>query len=372
MAGPGSIMSIATTLALLLMLSISVIFVLRSLASKDEQAQPQEKDIPQGPREQVRRPGPPASITLAPYTAKKDQFAGNPEALDAHKAMIGKGGMERIGDFVITQMPGYVIRAFTHPERNLLGILYSDPAGKVWMNVQTEYSDGRIITTSSMEKTAASQSRPRGMPIFNYPGIEAEQLLRRHKLETRGVEQAPPLRPEDFMDKFAANYARLQERAEEAQITFEPAEPQQTTDSHRNEEDQAQSWGQPEKPVESRQPSLDQMKAWLDLIFNKVKVPPEKREEFRKGLVWIDETASPEEVIYIINEYGEVTVEPVAGERLVIRSGAGVEDIVDAKGLLGAALFEQINRQLPEQARFTKLPLVADGVAFFSRMTPLY
>ncbi|MDH5638135.1 MAG: hypothetical protein OEZ04_06555 [Nitrospinota bacterium] len=378
MAGPASIMGIATTVALLFLLAMSVIVILRALDKGGAPVGPVEAESAAGSVGPVRRPIAPATISLSTYTGQKDQFASNPEAMEAHQTMVAKGQLSRIGDYTIDEMPGYVIRALSHPERNLLGIIYLDPSGRSWVNLQTEYADGRIITTSSTEKTAASLARPHGMPIYHFPAISVEQLLRRHKLEIRGVEQAQPLQAEEFPAKFATNYARLQERAAEYDTgeRREESTPHQAADADwESHEDSQSPFGQagasPEPgPKRDQAPTMEQMKKWLELIFNKLKVPPDSRETFRKGLVWIEDNAPREAVIDTFNEYADVKVEPVPGERLVIRSRSGVEDIVDAEGLLGAALFEEINQHLPERARFTKLEVPADGVVFFSRRAP--
>ncbi|MDH5511148.1 MAG: hypothetical protein OEZ32_12460 [Nitrospinota bacterium] len=387
MAGPASIMGIATTLALLFLLAMSVVVILRALEKGGAPVGPVEAESATGPTSPVRRPVAPTTISLSTYTGKKDHFASSPEAMEAYQTMVVKGQMSRIGDYTIDQMPGYVIRALSHPDRNLLGIIYMDPSGRTWVNLQTEYADGRIITTSSTEKSAASLARPHGMPIFHYPAVAAEQLLRRHKLEIRGVEQAPPLPAEEFAAKFATNYARLQERAAEYNTAMLREEEAGTTsqqtgggadwESHDDAESPfgaASAISEPEpKPDEPRPdqaPTMEQMIKWLELIFNKLKVPPDSRETFRKGLVWIEDNAPREAVIDTLNEFADVKVEPVPGERLVIRSRTGVEDIVDAEGLLGAALFEEINQHLPERTRFTKLEVPADGVVFFSRRAP--
>ncbi|MDH4184761.1 MAG: hypothetical protein OEV92_11095 [Nitrospinota bacterium] len=376
MVGPVSILSIGATVVLLVMLSYALILLQRSFEGEAQKAPTpyQGADAAPKPLQLVKRPGPPATINVSPYTGKKDYFAASGEALEAHQTLIDRGGLERIGDFTIAEMPGYVIRAFTHPERNLVGIIYRDPSGKTWLNLQTEYSDGRLITTSSMEKTVLTQSRPHGMPIYNFPATSPEQLLRRHKLETRGVEQAPPLTPENFAVKFAANYARLQERPagvgegmeldKSAEVQVKPVEAEM-------EELVEEPVFSPEaQEPEDFTPTMDQMKKWLALIYSKVNVPKDQRESFRQGLVWIEENASRDAVIQIVEEYAGVTMEMVPGQRIVIRSQAGAEDIVDTEGLSGLALFERLNSHLPEGRRFTRLPVVVDNIAFFSRLAP--
>jgi hypothetical protein len=372
------ILSLALTAALLILLFFGVYQLLRRF--EGEAGSGPDAGEREGSRAAVpvKRPGAPPAITLSPYTGKRDHFALNHEALEAHQAIIGKGGMNRVGDFTINEMPGYFIRAFSHPERNLTALIYRDPAGKTWLNLQTEYADGRIITTTSMEKGAVPQPRPMGMPIYHHPNLSTEQLLRRHKLETRAVEQAPPPPPENFAEKFSANYARLRESAQDIQESGPsqkpeaapaPIEPAEGTPAS-VDEDIFREAATPAAAEEDLSPSMEQIRKWLAMIFQKLRIPPARRDAFVKGLVWISERGSREAVIGAINEYSGVTVEAAPGERLVIRSGGGAEDIVDAAGLLGLALFEKVNSRLPEGSRFTRLPVNAEGVAFFARKEP--
>ena len=302
-------------------------------------------------------PAAPATARLIPY-AGADPFVGQPSALEAHAALIEKAGLERVGDFTIEEMPGYYLRVFTHPTQSLLGFIYRDPRDHVWVNLVTEYHDGRVITTSSAEEGAAAASRPHGMPLFNYPGAAADQLIRRHKLEIRGSRQKPPTPPEEVPAFFANIFTRLRAHVyareqQEADRLRPPAEA-------------------PDEPLEPRGeddfvPSPLQQRQWLDAIFRAVPVPREGRAQFIKGLVWIQERASAESVARTIEDFAGITIEPAPGGRMVIRDDAGAQDIIDAAGLAGAALFEKINDRLPDPKKFSRLPVKMEGVSFYSR-----
>lgn len=300
---------------------------------------------------------PPATARLVPY-AGPDPFAGQPTALEAHAALIEKAGLERVGDFTIEEMPGYHVRVFTHPTQSLLGFIYRDPRDRVWVNLVTEYHDGRVITTSSAEEGATIASRPHGMPLFNYPGAAADQLIRRHKLEIRGSRQKPPTPPEGTPAFFSNIFTRLRAHVYERE--------QQEADRVRAP---AASPGGPEEAQgdDAFVPSPFQQRQWLDAIFRAAPVPREGRAQFIKGLVWIRERASAESVARTIEDFAGITIDPAPGGRMVIRDDAGAQDIVDTAGLMGAALFERINDHLPESKKFARLPVKVEGVSFYSR-----
>lgn len=320
----------------------------------------------------VRQPkAPPATARLTPVTGDKDPFGASEEALDFHKTLMDKGSLERIGDFFIEEMPGYALRAFTHPAQSLVGVIYKDPDGRIWVNLVTEYKDGRIITTSSAESGAISLSRPHGMPLFNYPGLSVEQLLRRHKLETRGTEQKAPMPPEKFSEHFAKNYAKVrahiyeqeQRKTEKERTGSILSFPQnQTQDAYENQT------ADEDVIDEDFLPSRAESRKWLDMIYRAVDIPKDKRELFQSGLVWILDNASPQSVSQTISDYSGVRVDEAEG-RLIIRSEAGAEDIIEPGELKGPELFEKINSGLPADSKFTRLPVDMQGVTFYSRMS---
>jgi len=316
-----------------------------------------------------RQNQPPALAKLVPYTGSKDPFEGKSEAVVSHKALIDKGGLDRVGDFTIEDMPGFAIRAFTHPEKCLVGVIYKDPIDRVWVNLISEYKDGRIVTLSSAERGAVSTSRPSGMPLFNYPGIDTEQLLRRHKLDTRGIELMPALAPEDFPGFFARNYAKLRAHVYEKE--------QQNADETR---DSATVMGGTEavEPMadnvdintvmdDDTGPTKADLRNWLKKIYDTVNVPKEKRAQFQKGLVWIMDNSDVDSISQTIAEYSGVTIEQVERGRLVIRTESGAEDIIDPGDLKGSALFDKINSSIPENRRFSRVPVTLRGVSFYSK-----
>lgn len=314
---------------------------------------------------------PPASARLTPITGDKDPFGQSAEALDFHKTLMDKGGLERIGDYFIEEMPGYALRAFTHPSQSFVAIIYKDPGDRVWVNLVTEYEDGRIITSSSAESGAISLSRPHGMPLFNYPGLSVEQLLRRHKLETRGTKQAEPIPPEKFPEYFAKNYAKVRAHVYEQE--------QRKTEMEGTGSILSLPQNQPQD-VYAKQPVNEDMgedefipsradhKEWLDIIYRAVEVPKDKRGQFQSGLVWIIDNATAQSISQTISDYSGVTVDQAEG-RLIIRTEAGPEDIIEPGELKGPELFEKINSGLPAGSRFTRLPVDIKGVAFYSTMS---
>ena len=83
------------------------------------------------------RSEPPPTAKLVPYTGERDSFSDSPDGLESHKILVEKAGLVSIGDFTIKEMKDFVIRAFLNPDQFLLGMLYKDPGGRVWVNLVT-------------------------------------------------------------------------------------------------------------------------------------------------------------------------------------------------------------------------------------------
>ncbi|MGK7344479.1 MAG: hypothetical protein ACNS63_01555 [Candidatus Nitrospinota bacterium M3_3B_026] len=303
-----------------------------------------------------RRPAPPAppeKIDLAPITDEEENpLEGGEEMDDIHQVLAEQNGMSLVGDFTIERMPGYAIRAYTHPEFSLVGVVYLAPGGETWTSLITRYSDGRVITSSSANREVNAPPRPRGMPLFNYPHLRIDQLFRRHKLEVREAEKDGPIPPEEFTEFFAENYKKLQQAAagedRTSAIAALPAE-----------------GGEREAAAA---PSPAELREWLDKIYSAYPVPKEKRRQFQKGLVWVAEDAGMGSISRTIARYTGARLDEVERGRWVIRTESGVEDIVEEGALKGPALFEKINACLPAGKKFTRLPVSVEGVAFYNRM----
>ncbi len=309
---------------------------------------------------------PPAQVTLAPAPEGEDHFAELPIIDEAHASLVNRGGLKLIGDFFVQEMPGYYLRAYTHPEHSLIGIVYRDPSDRSWVNLITEYKDGRIITTSSADEALTQAKRPKGMPLFNHPGMQAEQLLRRHKLETRGQEKADPVQPEKFTLFFASNYIKLRSVTQET--------PPPLPDTERKGKILTFPGGTPqtpqgEKPAnDDMMPDASQLRAWLDAVYKAVPVPQEKQAQFKRGLIWVLDSSGMSAIAETISKYASVSVDEVEKGRWVIRTEAGAEDIISPGNLKGVELFEKVNASLPADKRFSKLPVKIKGVAFYNQI----
>ena len=308
-----------------------------------------------------RAPAPPPLVTLLPLPEGEDHFKDLSITDEANISLLERGGLTLIGDFFVKEMSGYYLRAYTHPEQSLVGIIYRDPSDRSWVNLITEYKDGRVITTSSAEEGFTQGKRPKGMPLFNHPGLPTEQLLRRHKLETRGQNKAEPVAPDRFIEFFTSNYIKLRSVKQEA------PPPLPTT-----KKEKAKILSFPGKQTSPQEESTDQIpgsqqiRAWLDAIYKAVPVPKEKRARFQQGLVWVLDNAGMESIAKTVSKYAQVSVNEVENNRWVIRSEAGAEDIISPGNLKGIELFEKVNASLPTSKRFSKLPVEIKGVAFYS------
>lgn len=341
-------MNTVSPLGALILLGV-LLFIVYRLAQALMGAQ--EQTLEERRTRAPRRPGPaPAEkIALTPVPAGEGGPFGSSEEVDEiHKVLAEQNGMTPAGDFTIEGMPGYAIRAYTHPEFSLVGVVYRSPDGKTWTSLITRYSDGRIITSSSADRETSASPRPRGMPLFSYPHLRIDQLFRRHKLETREAEKDGPVPPENFTEFYIENYQRLQEAAavedRTSAIAALPAEGGERT------------------------PSQAQLRDWLDKIYSAYPVPKEKRRQFQKGLVWVAEDAEMSSISKTIAKYAGARLDEVEKGRWVIRTESGVEDIVEEGSLKGPALFEKINACLPAGKKFTRLPVSVEGVAFYNLM----
>ena len=263
-----------------------------------------------------KRPALPEKIALVKEDAAAEQnpFANNRLATEATKLLEQKNNMESVGDFSVQEMPGYYLRVYTHQEHSLLAILYKDPMDRKWLNLLTEYADGRIITTSSAEKGAINSDRPRGMPLFLFSDMPVDQLYRRHKLETRGTDKAGPVSPEGFADFFQKNYSRLRssvmERSETAEHSLKEADIPQLTEPVSIQAAKKEV----ESIVESANistPSSRQLMDWLKAIYRAVSIPEEKKEKFQQGLVWVMENTAMDSVANTLADYTDVTITEV-------------------------------------------------------------
>ena len=197
----------------LILLGILMFIVYRILQTLNNQTQYSSQGSGEGGKvyhmPERRAPAPPRSISLETVPEEQNPFTSE-ECEEAIGVLTDKGGIEFIGAYSVKQMPGYFLGAFTHPRQSLIGILYKDPKDQTWVNLISEYEDGRIITTSGAEDVSKAP-RPKGMPLFSHPGLPIEQLLRRHKLETRASKKKPAKPADQFSQFFADNYARLRE-----------------------------------------------------------------------------------------------------------------------------------------------------------------
>ncbi|MFW2331397.1 MAG: hypothetical protein ACN4E2_03780 [Nitrospinota bacterium] len=274
----------------------------------------------------------------------------------------------RINDFLINLMEGYVIRSYSSSESFLVTILYKDPKGFAWVNFLTEYADGRIITTSSASKDRLMLDRPRGMPIYSYPDLEIKQVLRRHKLETRLAKLKDPINSEsEFKEFFIRNYSKLQNRiTDKFRIGDEPLNIDIVEDIDLNIGYQAE---QPkDEPANILNPSPTDLNRWLTTIIKRLNVPKSEQNKFKKSLVWVQDEAPKEVIAGIIRDYTDASLTEVEQDRWVISLASGDEDIVDSGGLKGSRLFDKLNSALPAKEKFFKITTDIEGVAFYSKM----
>jgi hypothetical protein len=274
----------------------------------------------------------------------------------------------------------------------MVAIIYRDPLEREWVNFLTEYEDGRLVTSTSAEKELVGGNRPQGMPVFIFPGLETSQLLRRHKLETRGIKQAEPVTENEFEQFFISKYNRLRDHIAgqeyEKSASGSPEKEGQLLQFpdavERDEEVEIDLSTQPGKkepakipPLPGREkaqteyvPTSHDRQRWLKEIYKAVDLPRTKREKFQQGLVWVLNNASMNSVAETMKNYAGVSVTEVEKGRWVVRSSEGAEDIIEPGSLKGPALFDKVNASLPRKSRLFKLPVKVDNVAFYSVTSP--
>lgn len=348
----------------LIVMGIVIFVMTQFFRSEPKTGEPEDndaaKDLPRLPEKAGASL--PATVTLNPVDGE-DVFAGLPLAVMAEEALAGAGGMKRVGDFMVGEFPGLAIRAYTHPGKSLTGVLYRDGNGRTWLNLLTEYADGRVVTTSSAPEEMVTRDRPSGLPLYNHPGSEPSQLLRRHKLSIRTMELKPSVEPDRFPAFFAEVYGRLRGHMTANVKTgegkgffgvripipspFGGAEPA-------------------EKEAQLAEPAPELLYQWLNLAYRVANVPVEKRREFAQRLVWVMEGAQMEAVARVVSRYSTVSVVK-AGGQWVVRDDSGAEKPFDPESLTGPALFDMINLTLPEPARFHRLDAGIRNVVLYSR-----
>lgn len=319
-----------------------------------------DKDIPRLP-EKAGASLPP-TVTLTPVGGM-DVFAGLPLAVMVEETLAGASGMKPAGDFTVGGFPGLSIRAYTHPDKSLVGILYRDADGHAWLNLLTECADGRVVTTSSAPEEMVTRDRPKGMPLFNHPGFEPRLLLRRHKLSIRATELKPATPPERFPEFFAEVYNKLRDHMEttskeEGNRGFFGVRISFPTPFGASEP--SESGADPADPT----PAV--LHKWLSAAYRAANVPPQKRREFMERLVWVMDGARMEAIARAISRYSTVSVVKT-GETWSVRDDSGSQTAFDPEALTGPALFDKINSTLPASARFNRLDAGIKNVIFYSR-----
>jgi hypothetical protein len=290
-----------------------------------------------------------------------DVFAGLELAVMAEETLVAGAGMERVGDFTVAEFPGLSIRAYTHPDKSLVAALYRDSNGLAWLNLITGYADGRVVTTSSAPEELVTHKRPSGMPLYNHPGFEPHQLLRRHKLSIRAVELQPAVSADGFATFFAEVYGRLR-----AHI-IAGAKPQEGNRFF-GVQVTTPIGGTESAPDEGHMPDPTPavLGKWLSAAYKSANVPPAKRRQFSEKLVWVIEGAQMEAIARAISRYSTVSVVKT-GSQWVIRDDSGAQTPFDPSDITGPALFDKINSILPEPARFDRLDAGIKNVIFYSR-----
>lgn len=348
------------TLLLLLILMFLVYRALQALNSQTMKNKGRETDkgnvfhMPER-----KRHDPPRFVTLIQVEEDQNPFT-DPQAIDSHNTLKDRGELDFIGNYSVNEMPEYFLGAYTHPLRSLVGILYRDPENNIWVTLITEYQDGRVITSSSAENVPPNP-RPKGMPLFNFPGLSTERLLRRHKLETHSSEKKPPIPGDNFTEFFSANYARLRGALDE-QGRSKPKKRGSVISLPLASKKKGEDYYEPFVP------SRNEQKKWLDMIYAKVAVPEEKRTQYQRGLVWVIQSAGIKSISETVSEYANVNMDEVEKGRWVIHSESGAEDIIEPGNLKGPALFDKINSCLPKSKKFSRIPVDIKGVSFYSRI----
>lgn len=302
----------------------------------------------------------PATLTLTRLD-DADVFAGLALAAMAEETLAGVGGMKLVGDFTVSEFPGLSIRAYTHPDKSLVAALYRDENGLAWLNLLTEYADGRIVTTSSAPEEIVAHARPKGMPLYNHPGFEPHQLMRRHKLSIRAVELKPAVPSEGFPAFFEEVYGRLRAHTastakEQEGKKFFGARVSTTFGGAESAENAGR--------IPDPSPSI--LSKWLDAAYRSANVPLAKRRQFSEKLVWVAEGAEMEAIARAISRYSTVSVVKTGGQ-WIIRDDSGAQTPFDPEALTGSALFDKINSILPESSRFDRLDAGIKNVIFYSR-----
>ncbi len=384
-------------LAVLLFIVFRVLKIINS-RSGDSRRESNRTGLPEEENGRVfhlperKAPLPPKVVTLQKRGEDEpDPFKNSELAEQCAALLTQKETFSFFGDYTLPEMAGYVLRVYSHPTKNMVAIIYKDPLEREWVNFLTEYDDGRLVTSTSAEKELVGGNRPQGMPVFIFPGLETSQLLRRHKLETRGLKQAEPVTENGFEQFFISKYNRLRDHiagqeyektatsesvGKEGQLLQFPdaverdEEVEIDLSSHSSDKEPV---GVPPLPGRNKTeyvPTPRDRQRWLKEIYNAIDLPRKKREKFQQGLVWVLNNASMSSVAETMKNYVGVSVTEVENGRWVIRSSEGAEDIIEPGSLKGAALFDKVNASLPKKSRLFKLPVKIDKVVFYSVTSP--
>lgn len=113
-------------------------------------------------------------------------------------------GYHDAGQFAVNEVNGLNLWAFVNPSESAYAVVYEHPAGLVWMDFVTRYTDGTKLTVTNNDQGAPLDKPPGNTSIYA-PGATTDDLHRRHLAE-RPDKPREPASAADFRETFERAY----------------------------------------------------------------------------------------------------------------------------------------------------------------------
>lgn len=151
----------------------------------------------------------PGGLEVPPMRIDVERWEDFDEWIDADAVMekveaFEELGFERIGEFEIVEIDTSMV-ALHQPEKRAFGVVYEQPELGVWIDIGSDYEDGRHFTASTGRPDLLE--RPPGNTLINAPELRVPELYERF-LRERPSEGMRPVPVEGFTRHFEQEWMK--------------------------------------------------------------------------------------------------------------------------------------------------------------------
>ena len=272
------------------------------------------------------------------------------DPLAAHKAeeAFKQASFADAGAYTAPEMPSLSLHAFAHPDQGLYGVVYEMPPVGVWVDIVSRFEDRTSLTVTNAPQGQELDHRPGHEKIY-HTGLDTAELLRR-TLSQRPQKPLANHLPGQFATEFQHAYAEEMDwrnsrgGPSEAEIRRVAAHAGIDADEKTIAEARAMN-------LRAACRGLDD--SLREQFVQHTKISVSDWEKIRERIVYIHDQMPPDMIRDAVNNEREQN----PGEP----ESSGKPENKELH-LTPRALFAQLNAQLPEPERFTKLDEVNEPV----------